>query len=157
MLRQYAEAKAKTAMLALFIKYVLPFLIMFGLIFGIIFMFVLMMSNLTGQNSNGDLTSGSVGNVSQEVLQYKDEVTQYAKQEGVEDYVGIILALMMQESGGRGNDPMQASESFCGSVGCINDPEKSIKQGVSYFAHTLEQANNDVKLALQSYNCVKRS
>ncbi|SFJ68399.1 Lysozyme-like [Halobacillus dabanensis] len=62
------------------------------------------------------------------------------------------MALMMQESGGRGSDPMQASESLCGSVGCIEDPERSIKQGVSYFANTLERANGDVKLALQSYN-----
>ena len=29
---------------------------------------------------------------------------------GVSEYVGLIKAVMMQESGGRGTDPMQASE-----------------------------------------------
>ncbi|MCP3029657.1 lysozyme family protein [Halobacillus sp. A5] len=151
MLRNYVETKAKLAMLGLFLKYVLPFLLLFGAVFGIIFMFVLLMGNLTNDDSS-DLPNGSVGNVSQEVLQYKDDVTKYAKQEGVEDHVGVLLALMMQESGGRGDDPMQASESLCGSVGCITDPETSIEQGVAYFADTLEQADQDVKLALQSYN-----
>ena len=151
MLRNYVETKAKLALLGFFLKYVLPFLIFFGIVYGLIFMFVLLMGNLTNEGSS-DLMNGSVGNVSPEVLQYKDEVTKYAKEEGIEDHVGILLALMMQESGGRGSDPMQASESLCGSVGCIDDPEKSIEQGVSYFADVLEKANNDMKLALQSYN-----
>src|SRR5699024_5509165 len=55
-------------------------------------------------------------------------------------------------SGGRGDDPMQASESLCGSVGCITDPEQSIEQGVKYFSQVLERAEGDVKLTLQSYN-----
>ena len=36
----------------------------------------------------------------------------------------MYFAMMMQESGGRGDDPMQSSESLCGKVGCINDPEQ---------------------------------
>ncbi|KGX91142.1 hypothetical protein N781_05500 [Pontibacillus halophilus JSM 076056 = DSM 19796] len=90
--------------------------------------------------------------LSPQVKRYEDEVRRYAAEEGIEAYTDVILALMMQESGGRGDDPMQASESHCGEVGCIEDPETSIKQGVSYFAYTLERAGGDVKLALQSYN-----
>ena len=86
------------------------------------------------------------------VLTYKPTVEKYAKVYDVEDYVDIILAMMMQESGGRGNDPMQSSESYCGSIGCIQDPELSIKQGVYYFSETLKEANYDLKLAIQSYN-----
>ncbi|WP_429877768.1 lysozyme family protein [Fictibacillus sp. NRS-1165] len=29
---------------------------------------------------------------------------------------------------------MQASESYCGTVGCINNPEKSIQQGTKNFS-----------------------
>lgn len=86
------------------------------------------------------------------VFTYKPTVEKYAKVYDVEDYVDIILAMMMQESGGRGNDPMQSSESYCGSIGCIQDPELSIKQGVYYFSETLKEANYDLKLAIQSYN-----
>ncbi|SDN95168.1 lysozyme family protein [Halobacillus sp. SY10] len=88
----------------------------------------------------------------QQVLQYEDEIETYAEQEGIGEYKDILLALMMQESGGRGDDPMQASESHCGEVGCIGNPELSIEQGVAYFAKTLERSDGDVKLALQSYN-----
>src|SRR5699024_3315675 len=67
-------------------------------------------------------------------------------------HVDTLLAMMMQESGGRGEDPMQSSESYCGEIGCIDNPEKSIDQGVKYFAESLEAANGDVRLAVQSYN-----
>lgn len=90
--------------------------------------------------------------INQTVLQYKPLVEKYAKEYHVANYVDVLLAMMMQESGGRGNDPMQSSESYCGEIGCINDPELSIKQGVAYFSETLAAANYDVELAIQSYN-----
>ncbi|WP_371069762.1 lysozyme family protein [Sediminibacillus sp. JSM 1682029] len=90
--------------------------------------------------------------LSKEVIEYKPLVQEYLKQHELEEYTGVVLALMMQESGGRGNDPMQASESYCGERGCIENPEVSIKQGTKYFAGVLEEADGDVKLALQSYN-----
>ncbi|WP_053217516.1 lysozyme family protein [Virgibacillus senegalensis] len=97
-------------------------------------------------------TTESDKQLSEEVIEYKPLVQKYLKQYELEEYTGVILALMMQESGGRGTDPMQASESYCGERGCIEDPETSIKQGVAYFAATLDEADGDVKLALQSYN-----
>ena len=50
--------------------------------------------------------------LSAEVEAYEPVIRKYAKQYGIPDYVLLIQAVMMQESGGRGNDPMQASE--CG-------------------------------------------
>src|SRR5699024_11462616 len=79
-------------------------------------------------------------------------IEKYAKEHGVKNHVDTLLAMMMQESGGRGEDPMQSSESYCGEIGCIDNPEKSIDQGVKYFAESLEAANGDVRLDVQSYN-----
>ncbi|WP_047983894.1 lysozyme family protein [Ornithinibacillus californiensis] len=90
--------------------------------------------------------------VSKDVLQYKPLVEKYAEEYGIAGHVDVLLAMMMQESGGRGTDPMQSSESFCGQVGCIDDPNLSIKQGVYYFSETLKEAGYDVELAIQSYN-----
>ena len=90
--------------------------------------------------------------VSEEVLQYKPLVEKYAEEYQVATHVDVILAMMMQESGGRGTDPMQSSESYCGQIGCIDDPELSIKQGVYYFSETLKAAGYDLELAIQSYN-----
>ncbi|WP_226577294.1 lysozyme family protein [Halobacillus litoralis] len=114
--------------------------------------FYFILNGQGGEPVTSSTTSENNEDLSRQVLQYEEEVEAYAKQEGIEEYTDILLALMMQESGGRGDDPMQASESYCGSVGCIEDPEKSIEQGVSYFAQTLEMADYDVRLALQSYN-----
>lgn len=86
------------------------------------------------------------------VEQHRPTVEKYAKEYDIEEHIDVLLAMMLQESGGRGDDPMQSSESLCGKVGCITDPEQSIKQGVSYFADTLEAADGNIELAIQSYN-----
>jgi len=105
------------------------------------------------QNGNQNKSQTAAGrDISQDVLQYEPVITKYAKKYKVEQHVTTLMAIMMQESGGRGKDPMQASESLCGKRNCITDPEKSIKQGVAHFSHTLKRANNHVDVAIQSYN-----
>lgn len=89
---------------------------------------------------------------SKRVEQHRALVTKYAKEYDVEEYVDVLLAMMMQESGGRGDDPMQSSESLCGEVGCIQEPEDSIEQGVAYFSKILNKADGDVELTVQAYN-----
>ncbi len=101
-------------------------------------MLLLLAENLV-KNEPDSFIGDGVANVSEQVLQYKPTVEKYAEEYGVEEYVGVILALMMQESGGSGNDPMQASESYCGRVGCITDPDVSIEQGVKYFSEVLKK------------------
>lgn len=56
--------------------------------------------------SNSEIVS-----LSEEVIAYEDAVRKYAKEYDIEDFVSVLQAIMMQESGGKGNDPMQASES----------------------------------------------
>ena len=102
--------------------------------------------------------------LSAEVEAYEPVIRKYAKQYGIPDYVLLIQAVMMQESGGRGNDPMQASE--CGyntqyprTPGGITDPEYSISVGVQNLADCLQTAGAEspidlehIQLALQGYN-----
>jgi len=90
--------------------------------------------------------------VSDEVLEYEPLVAKYATKYGIQAHQDVLLAMMMQESGGRGGDPMQSSESYCGKRNCIRNPETSIKQGTAYFARSLEESGGDLKLAVQSYN-----
>jgi len=90
--------------------------------------------------------------LTQKVKEYEPTIEKYAKEHEVEEHVDTLLAMVMQESGGRGDDPMQSSESLCGEIGCIDSPEESIEQGVKYFAKNLEVAEGDVRLAVQSYN-----
>lgn len=58
-------------------------------------------------------SGADIGNapVSDEVKSYAGLIQIYAMEHGIPEYAELIAAVMMQESGGRGNDPMQASES----------------------------------------------
>lgn len=93
-------------------------------------------------------------NLSAEVLAYKATVESYANQYEIGDYVGYLLAIMMVESGGRGSDVMQSSESL-GLPPNLLTPAASIEQGVKYFSELLKKAKEngcDVNTAVQSYN-----
>lgn len=102
--------------------------------------------------------------VSSEVLNYEEIMIKYAKENNIEEYLELLQAMMMQESGGKGNDPMQSSEcefntQFQKVPNAINEPEYSIKVGIQYFAKCLDRAKvqsindkNKLYLALQAYN-----
>lgn len=107
------------------------------------------LSLLMGGEGRGGYGSAQVAET---VLVYEPLVRRYAAENGIEDYVYVILALIMQESGGRYLDVMQASESLGLPPNTITDPEYSIQIGVSYFAGRLRNAGFDLKLALQAYN-----
>ena len=112
----------------------------------------------------GGGNSNSYTPVSAEVEAYELLIQQYARQHGIPEYTELIKAVMMQESGGRGNDPMQASE--CGyntrypnTPNGITDPEYSINVGIQNLAACLSAAEVEnpidmehIKLALQGYN-----
>lgn len=90
--------------------------------------------------------------VTESVKRYEPIIREYAVKYGVEGYVDILLAKMQQESGGRGGDPMQSSESLGLPPNTITNPVTSIDVGVRYFSQVLKQAKGDIKLTLQAYN-----
>lgn len=108
--------------------------------------------------------NSAMQSVSPEVLAYSDTVSKYAKEYDIEDYVGVINAVMMQESGGKGNDPMQSSEceyneKYPKQPNGITAPTYSIQVGIHYLSDNIKLAKvkdpSDIKhlsLALQAYN-----
>lgn len=90
--------------------------------------------------------------VPETVRRYEPLVRKACEKYGIPGYVELILAMIMQESGGRLADVMQSSESLGKSPNTITDPAESIDAGVRYFAKVLKAAGGDVRLALQSYN-----
>lgn len=127
---------------------ILPLLLLFGAV-GALF------------GSSGDLEKAPV---SDEVKAYAGLIQLYAAEQGIPEYTELIMAVMMQESGGQGNDPMQASEcafntKYPNTPGSISDPEYSIAVGIQNLAACLSQAGADgpedidrVSLTLQGYN-----
>lgn len=83
--------------------------------------------------------------LSAEVLAHTQVIQRYASEFGIPEYVSVIQAIMMQESGGRGTDPMQASEcpyntQYPNTPGAIQDADYSIKVGVQYYADCVREA-----------------
>lgn len=106
----------------------------------------------------------SAAPVSEEVNAYSALIQLYAREHGIPEFTELIKAVMMQESAGRGNDPMQASESayntrYPNSPGGITDPEYSINVGIQALADVITRAGvkspidiENICLALQGYN-----
>lgn len=129
---------------------------------GIALLLVLMLGIIGGVALSG--SSSSAEPLSAEVLAYTSTIQKYASQYGIPEYVQSLQAIMMQESGGRGSDPMQSSECpfntrFPNSPGAITDPEYSIEVGVQYYAACVQEAGcenpydmDKLKLSWQGYN-----
>lgn len=102
--------------------------------------------------------------LSNTVSAYRSAVTEIATQYNIPEYVNLILAVMQQESGGQGSDPMQASEceyntEYEQKPNSITDPLYSIQCGIQELRDCLHKADvkapNDtqsIELALQGYN-----
>lgn len=111
----------------------------------------------------GDESSNLYIQVSPEVEAYSSEICRCAEEYGVSDYEELIKAIMMEESGGKGRDPMGASESsfnmkYPRKPGGIKSPNYSIKCGVETLVSCLDAAKcgspldmEKISLALQGY------
>ncbi len=101
--------------------------------------------------------------VSAEVEAFDPIIRVYATQHGIPEYVDLIKAVMMQESGGNvelvGGDVMQCAEGMGLPVGTPVDPESSIDFVTSIIANNLQLAGATgpgdiphISLVLQGYN-----
>ena len=134
-----------------------------GWIAVVIIMIVVLLGSAVAMFGGGS-ESNTYTQVSAEVEAYDPLIRQYAKQYGIPEYMELIKAVMMQESGGRGLDPMQAAEGsfntkYPHEPNGIKDPEYSIQCGVQELKAALTSAEVEspidmerIKLALQGYN-----
>ena len=130
----------------------------------LILVIVLIVMCFAGMMLASDENDTEILPVSEVVKAYEPIIQKYAKEQGIPDYVLLIEAVMMQESGGRGTDPMQCSECNFNTLyphtpGSITDPEYSINVGIQNLADCLQIAECEspvdidaIKLALQGYN-----
>lgn len=96
--------------------------------------------------------------LSDEVESYRELVIAEANANNKLEYVPLFMAVMMQESGGRGNDVFQCSE-YLGKESSEVTVQESIKGGVELLSSNLDRASVTspqeilkIKLALQGYN-----
>ncbi|WP_078394560.1 lysozyme family protein [Shouchella patagoniensis] len=90
-----------------------PFLFVAMILMGIV-MVITGESNTTGSDAHSEIESDidseyTFNGVSPEIERYHPYFERYAKENGIEDYIEILMAMTMQESGGRLADVMQSS------------------------------------------------
>lgn len=101
--------------------------------------------------------------VSAEVEAFEPIIRAYTTEYGIPEYVELVKAVMMQESGGNtalvGGDVMQCAEGMGLPVGTAVDTNESIRFGISILADNLRVAGATgpmdipkISLALQGYN-----
>lgn len=104
-------------------------------------------------NSYSPVYSGM--NLSADVLKHQPMVEKYARENGISEYVNVLLAIIQVESGGTATDVMQSSESLGLPPNSLST-EESIKQGCKYFASLLSSCKakdmTDINVVIQSYN-----
>lgn len=89
------------------------------------------------------------------VLSYQSNIEKELDKYKLTEFAPLLLAIMYQESGGEGNDPMQASESAGLKRNEIQEASLSIQQGVFHFyqMYTLGVKKQvDMDTIIQSYN-----
>lgn len=130
-----------------------------AIILVIVIVFAIMAISFSSCNSNQNSTP-----LPQAVENYRPTVSFYAAEYGMTDYVDLILAVMAQESGGEGDDPMQAAEGefnteYPHKPNGIENAEYSIQCGIQELKKALQLAGctspydlDKIKLALQGYN-----
>lgn len=92
--------------------------------------------------------------LSDSVLQYRDLVEYYAEEEGIEEYVPVLLAIMEVETKGERDDVMQSSESAGLEPNSLG-PEDSIAQACDYFRGLVDRQEDtgvDDRTVIQAYN-----
>ena len=92
--------------------------------------------------------------LSDSVLQYEDLVKYYAEEEGIYEYVPVLLAIMEVETKGERDDVMQSSESAGLEPNSLG-PEASIAQACDYFRGLVDRAEDtgvDDNTVIQAYN-----
>lgn len=102
-------------------------------------------------NGNALIVDDPFTNVKKYTPLLQDELAKYK----LEKYTVVLVALMQQESRGKGGDPMQSSESAGLAPNTIDDPKESIKQGVKHFQRVIKYGNEkkvDLLTIIQSYN-----
>lgn len=133
---------------------ILPFL----LIGSILLMTVGILGAVTSPQYT-EIATGSQ-NLSPEVEKWRSEVEKQAKEQGMEEYVSLILAIIQVETGGKGTkDIMQSSESQGWAVNTISNEADSIKYGIAHLkniVNVLKSYNKgyeqNLKAIAQAYN-----
>ena len=127
----------------------------FPVLFSLVLFFGILISGEDDDSSNSYSPVYSGMNLSADVLKHQPMVEKYARENGISEYVNVLLSIIQVESGGTATDVMQSSESLGLPPNSLST-EESIKQGCKYFASLLSSCKakgmNDINVVIQSYN-----
>lgn len=112
-------------------------------------------SVLQDGGGNTGIEQSNIG-LSPETLAWLDTVTEEAEAQGVPELIPYIMGIIQVETGGKGPDVMQSSESAGLGPNGFTNAADSIRQGISYLKSAMANAESngttDMWAVVQSYN-----
>lgn len=130
---------------------VLPFIIVAAIV-------LILVGVMGGGGSNQQTEFSNARNLSADVEKWRTLVASEASLQGMEAYVGLVLAIIQVETGGAGTrDIMQSSESAGYPRNYWATEELSVRQGIKHLKSIVNMLTpyglqNDHKLLAQAYN-----
>lgn len=120
-------------------KVSLPVLAIVGLVVALL---ILIVAAVVGSDFS-DIGGGGK-KLPDEVMKWEENIEEALEENDLDEkYKPVMLAILNQESGGdmssTGGDIFQSSESKCGEIGCITDPQESTDQAVKHFKGNLDR------------------
>lgn len=130
-------------------------------VIGLVILLIIVIIAAVFSSDEEQIGSGPIGGKGQQlpesVLIWQDDISEAMERHELDQkYLYVLLAILKQESNGNvaktNGDIFQASESKCGTIGCIKEPLESIDQAVIHFKETVKMSKDNMEVAIQSYN-----
>ncbi|RFU61143.1 lysozyme family protein [Peribacillus glennii] len=119
------------------------------------FIVLLQVVRIPLQQDSSSIVKRESGDPFEDAKKYTSLIHSELEKYHLEEYTMVLVALMQQESRGKGGDPMQASESAGLAPNTIKDPKQSIRQGVRHFHEAVAYGKRkkvDFPTIIQAYN-----
>lgn len=121
----------------------------------IAFMMIYQFMQVSLQEESSSIMKNDASDPFENAKKYRPLIHEELAKYNLETYTMVLVALMQQESRGKGGDPMQASESAGLAPNTIKDPKQSVQQGVKHFQQTVTYGKRkkvDFPTIIQAYN-----
>ncbi len=122
----------------------------------------LLVSKKADEHNKAKEYTGATLPLSSQVESYREYIYVQAEEAGIAEYTDLLLAVMMQESGGEGKDVFNCLDITAGTETDIT-AEASIEQAINIFKDYIKRVNVkhpkdmlNIRLVLQAYNFDKK-
>lgn len=137
------------------LSFIIPFALLILIPMLVVYPILAVTTSAFSMGSQNSIHNFSVSSLNPEVMEWEGKVLEELERYNLDDYKDLALVIIQLESGGRGLDIMQSSESIGLPPNSITDPDESIEVGIKHLKNCIDDMNRygvDIQTLIQSYN-----